>query len=62
MTGENQLLLNTLVSILPSLLPSPSRVRQVQIARCVVPYSKSFEPGCLAVRTLFPPSEISLLA
>ncbi len=62
MMGENQLLLNALVSILPSSLPYSSWTGKFRSVWYVVPYSKSFEMNFLVVRTLFSAFDINLLA
>jgi len=73
MMGENQLLLNTLVSILPSSLSYPAcaclpqaglfadrQGRQAQIALACGPYSNLFGMDFCVIRILFSASDINL--
>ncbi len=62
MIGENQLLLNILVSISFSSLSYPARLGYGRLIQPAVPYSSPFEIDFWASRTLLSASDMSFLA
>jgi len=60
--GENQCLLNTLVSMSSSSPSYPARLNVGQIKRACVPYSSPFEMDFWVAKTFFSASDISFWA